>query len=99
MKMSNNVFNVKLLKFSLNGVYVFDLIKGQNIYVNNEYTKLTGYTFEAISKLREADFYNLFHADKVLSTPNHSNNIKTMKGDEILEFEYQFKKADSSLMW
>ncbi|MFT5667553.1 MAG: PAS domain S-box-containing protein [Vicingaceae bacterium] len=99
MKISNNKFNEKLLKFSLHGVYVFDLIKGQNIYVNSQYTQLTGYTFEAISKLSEEDFCNLFRTDKIRSTSNHTNNIKALKGDEILELEYQFKKADGSWMW
>ena len=97
--MSDIKFNEKLLKFSLNGVYVFDLIKGKNIYVNNQYTQLTGYTFDAINKLSGEQFYNLFHPDHRLAVSNHTKKIEALKGDEILELEYQFKKADGSWMW
>jgi hypothetical protein len=69
----------------------FDLIKAQNIYVNSQYAKLTGYTLKATSKLSVKDFYNLFHTDKILSSPNQTNIIKALEVNEILELEYQFK--------
>jgi len=98
MKISYIKFNEKLVKFSSNGVYILDLIKGQNISVNSQYTQLTTYTSDTINKLSEEEFYSLSHPNHRLSMPNHTKKIEALKGNEILELEYPFKKAKGSWM-
>ena len=39
-------FEQKILMSSLSGIYVYDLATGGNIFINPQYTRLTGYTLE-----------------------------------------------------
>ena len=44
-------FNQKILKSSLNGIYIYDRLQQKNLYINPQYTKLTGYTFEQLNEM------------------------------------------------
>jgi two-component system, chemotaxis family, CheB/CheR fusion protein len=54
-------FIERILDLSVNGIYIYDLIKGANIYINQQYTELTGYTLDDINAMSEQEFFSLFH--------------------------------------
>ena len=56
-------FANKMLESSINGMYIFDLEKQTNVYINPQYTELTGYTLENLHSLSEHEFMQFFHQD------------------------------------
>ena len=53
----NDDFKERILDLSVNGIYVYDLIKGVNIYINKQYTNLTGYTLDDINNMSQEGFF------------------------------------------
>jgi PAS domain S-box-containing protein len=87
----------KIIDYSLNGLYIYDLTTQKNTFINPSYTKITGYSqedFKAIS-----DFSTLFHPEdlekvnahitRVLEDPNHLSD----------RIEYRFRHKDGHWIW
>ena len=92
-------FAKKVLRSSLNGLYIYDLRKNINIFINPEYTRLTGYTIEHLNSLIGTEFTSLFHKDDRARVAAHMAAIIRAEDDDILEIEYRFKKSDGSWIW
>ena len=92
-------FKDKVLDRSVNGIYVYDLIKGTNIYINQQYTNLTGYTLDSLYALTDEEFFSLFHPNDQDAISEHMNKVISSQLEEIIEVEYRFKKADGQWMW
>lgn len=92
-------FKDKVLDRSVNGIYVYDLVKGTNIYINKQYTNLTGYTLEAINSMTSEEFFALFHPADQAAISQHMNLVVSSEIEEIREIEYRFKKADGQWIW
>jgi len=99
MILIDEVFKNKVLSCSLCGIYVFDFEKGYNVYINTQYTKLTGYTLEYINSLGSDKFMDLFHPEDQLLLENHMSKVFASIDGEALEIEYRFKKSDGTWMW
>ena len=99
MKTIDEVFKDKVLDFSICGVYVYDLKKGINVYINQKYTDLTGYELDSIRALSHKAFFNLFHPEDQASLRKHMSKLIESKKGETVELECRFKKADGSWMW
>jgi len=88
----------KLLAASLNGVYVFDAGAGRHVFVNPQYTALTGYTQADLDAMDGETFFSLFHPDDVQSVRDHI--VKIVNGETArMEIEYRFKARDGRWMW
>ena len=91
-------FADKVLNTSLNGIYIYDIRQKRHVFVNRQYTLLTGYTLEELKAMNEAQFFDLFH-------PNDSQRVsvhmaRLISGsDEFLEIEYRFKTRDGRWIW
>jgi len=73
-------FAAKVLDASLNGVYIYDLKRGANAYINRQYTRLTGYTLEDINAMTAEQFSALFHADDYPRIMDHWEKIGCAPG-------------------
>jgi PAS domain S-box-containing protein len=99
MEIMDELFKSKILEFSYCGVYVFDVRKGKNIFLNQEYSRLTGYAIEDFDNLSQEGFLNLFHPDDQKKTTNHITKVLKSNHEEFHIIEYRFKKADGTWMW
>ncbi|BBP42519.1 CheR family methyltransferase [Thiosulfativibrio zosterae] len=80
-----------LMQHSLNGIYIFDFNTTQNVYVNNNYTKITGYTMEQLNNLTDEAFLALFHPDDLDAVLEHMNQVKNGRLGEAFALKYRFK--------
>ena len=88
----------KLLAASLNGVYVFDVAAGRHVFVNPQYTALTGYAQDDLDAMEENDFFALFHPDDMPSVRGHIAEIVNRE-TAGMEIEYRFKAKDGRWIW
>ncbi len=99
LKMINEEFKDKVLELSVSGIYVYDLLLGLNIYINQQYTNLTGYTIDDINQMSKEAFFSLFHPDEQQEISQHMEEVVASDPDQVIEIEYRFKKADGCWMW
>ncbi|MEH0155565.1 ATP-binding protein [Limibacter armeniacum] len=97
--MKSEEFEHKVLELSVNGIYVYDMIKGGYVYINKQFTKMTGYAIEEINSILDESFIKLFHPDEKESVIKHYEKVANSKIGDIIETEYRIKKADGSWMW
>lgn len=91
-------FAEKVLNASLNGIYIYDVSLGRNVFINDQYTTLTGYTLADLNQLDKAQFLALFHPDDQSLVTGHMERIGR-GGHEMLESEYRFKTKDGRWIW
>ena len=91
-------FAQKVLNASLNGIYIHDIKLGQNVFINNQYTTITGYTFDDLERLDGTQFIELFHADDRRRVAEHIEKVVN-GSDDVVEIEYRFKTRDSRWIW
>ena len=84
---------------SMYGVYVFDPVKGVNVYVNAEYTRLTGFTREHFAALDRDGFMELFHPEDRSRVVDHMGRVRSSEPPRVFELEYRFRTADGSWIW
>jgi PAS domain S-box-containing protein len=97
MNISNEKFLRKLLGASINGIYIYDLKLGRNVYVNDQYTRITGYELEDINAMTGLQFFELFHPEDRPRVSEHFENIS--RGVETPEIEYRFKIKEGGWIW
>ena len=88
----------QVIDTSLNGIYVYDVKLGQNIFINTRYTLLTGYTCDDLNKMSKAQFFQLYHPDDRQRVAEHLDKLAHGKND-MLEIEYRFKTKDGRWIW
>jgi PAS domain S-box-containing protein len=91
-------FAHRVLDTSLNGIYIHDVKLGQNIFINSQYTTLTGYSFEDLRAMNKEQFFELFHPDDRQRVAGHMERLVS-NSDDMLEIEYRFKTKDGRWIW
>ncbi len=89
----------RVLSRLLDGIYVYDLAEGRNVFVNRRYSELTGYSLEDLNAKAPAEFLELFHPDDRDAVLAHMERVAVATDDDLLEIEYRFKTATGSWMW
>ena len=87
-------FNRTLLASTLVGLYVHDADAGRNVYINPEYTRITGYTQADLDRMDPSSFLALFHADDLGAVQRHVRAVVEGRPGQEFEIEYRFKVAD-----
>ncbi|BBA34970.1 multi-sensor hybrid histidine kinase [Methylocaldum marinum] len=93
------IFAHKVLMSSLNGLYIYDIRTGTDIFINAQYTRLTGYTLDDLNAIRGRAFFALFHPDDQERIAAHMENLARIADGEVEEIEYRFKTADGRWIW
>ena len=91
-------FAQRVLNTSLNGIYIHDVKLGQNVFINNQYTALTGYSIDDLRAMDNAQFFELFHPDDRQQVAAHIEELVD-NGDDMREIEYRFKTKDGRWIW
>jgi PAS domain S-box-containing protein len=86
----------RLIDRSVAGVYVFDLAKKQNTYINNTYSRILGYSPSDIEQIE--DLTTLFHADDLVRISKHIDEV-TASPESIHEIVYRFKHKEGHWVW
>lgn len=91
-------FARKVLSASLNGIYIFDCRLGRNVFVNTQYTMITGYSCEDLKALGKQQFIQRYHPDDRSRVSDHMDTI-VRSGDAVREIEYRFRTKDGRWIW
>ncbi len=92
-------FSKSLLDSSLNGIYVYDLVQGRNVYINTEYSRLTGYTLGTLQSMGPDEFAALFAPEDGPRVAEHMSRVREARDGQALEIEYRFRHADGRWIW
>ena len=99
---SKTDFLNEVLERSLTGLYIFDIARQKNIYINAEYTTLTGYTLEELDQRQNrTNLMPFFHPDDMEAINQHFADVISNKdkGDEGVGIEYRFLHKDGNWRW
>lgn len=88
----NNVVDL-----SICGLYIFNLASLSNSFINNQYTRITGYTLEDLRS--KSDLMNYFHPDEQQLVSDHMERVRHSQEGEVLELEYRFKNKNGRWIW
>jgi PAS domain S-box-containing protein len=91
-------FAIKILNTSLNGLYVYDIKLGKNIFINAEYSRLTGYALNELQAMDDAQFYARFHPEDRERVSAHIQKI-VFNNVDVQEIEYRFKTKNGRWIW
>lgn len=84
---------------ALMGVYVFDIKRGKNTYINDRYTALTGYTLADIEGMSQEDFMGLFHDDEREKVQQRMGEVIAAPVGEVSQLRYRFRHKNGSWLW
>ncbi|BFM21545.1 PAS domain-containing protein [Gilvimarinus japonicus] len=79
------------------GLYIYDLPSQSNTFVNQQYTKLTGYTKEDLNAIDDLSI--LFHPDEIDSINAQVEKALSLSGPSFLEMEYRFWHKEGYWIW
>ncbi len=90
----------EVLDRSLTGLYLFDIQKGCNLFINQQYTELTGYTLEDVKALEDAGtFMDCFHPEDKEKIIRHIEDLKEFGDTQGLPMEYRFRHKEGGWVW
>ncbi len=92
-------FAGKVLDSSLNGLYVYDVKEGNNVFINRQYTTLTGFTLDDLNRMSQGEFFSLFHPDDQTAVAAHIQAVLSADDGDIEELEYRFRTSDDRWIW
>ncbi len=90
-------FSQKLTASTPAAIYVYNFKKGQNTFINQQYTAILGYTLEEINSFSNDKFMELFHPEDVAGIIGHMQAV--MAGSENDKIEYRFKHKNGNWVW
>ncbi|WP_010519645.1 chemotaxis protein CheB [Croceivirga radicis] len=90
-------FAGKMTRLSPSGMYIYDMVKGSNVFMNEGYTNILGYTPADIEKLSPDEFFNLFHPEDQHLIEKHMAKVLEGKLENIVE--YRFKHKNGKWVW
>ncbi len=80
-------------------LYVYDLVEQRNIYVNQQVSKLLGYTPEQVQALGKNLLSTLVHLEDFPRIPAHIAQFQSAQNGEIFELEYRMQMATGEWRW
>ena len=96
----SELFNKHLLNFSNVLIYIFDVQRHNNVFVNEAIYRLTGYSKDDLRALGDSFFNQLIHPDDISGFAKHVEDVVIKLPDgEFSEFEYRLKCKDGYYKW
>ena len=96
---NTQAFTSKLIEASLNGIYIYDLEEGTNVYLSPQYTRMLGHTLNDFQSMSPAEVQALFHPDDMGAIEEHIAQLMDAADGEVIEIEYRFRTADGRWLW
>ncbi len=92
-------FANKILESSLNGLYIYDFEKRAIVYINPQFTRLTGQPLEYLKAPHGQKFVDLYHPQDLPRLKAHTRAIRQASNGEVFEIEFRFKHANGQWRW
>jgi len=80
-------------------LYIYDLVEGRNVYINNEIKLILGYTPEEIQKIHSSLFIKLWHPNDLAILSERIKRFDRAKDGEVIETEYRLKDRLGEWHW
>ena len=80
-------------------LYLYDLEKQKNVYVNQQITKILGYTPAEIQEMGDQFFSLLMHPQDLARISEHLARLEQSKDKEVFELEYRMKDRQGNWHW
>ncbi|MBW4676221.1 MAG: PAS domain-containing protein [Desmonostoc geniculatum HA4340-LM1] len=80
-------------------LYVYDLVKQQNVYINSQVSKLLGYTPEQIQEMGTQFLSEIMHPEDFARLPNMFQELGSIQDSNIVENEYRMRHANGEWRW
>lgn len=87
----------KIVDYSLNGLYIFDLKEQRNLFINPAYTKITGWSLEDLNGMD--DLMALFHPSDLQAVVEHLTDVTSLELGQNLKLEYRFRHKNGDWVW
>ncbi len=88
------VFRERLSESSTAGIYIFNVRKGQNTYLNKKGAELKGYSPEEVMQLDAEEFVSGFHPDDLEMIIQHMESLKDSKCEQTITYRYKVRSGD-----
>ncbi|MGK0302484.1 MAG: two-component system cell cycle sensor histidine kinase/response regulator CckA [Planctomycetota bacterium] len=88
-----------MVDLSLNGIYIYDFALGRNVFVNSQYTELTGLTIDDINAMSPEAFLELFHPEDQQAILAHMQALLCAKENFTTTITYRFKAKSGRWIW
>src|SRR6266487_2218639 len=92
-------FNRAILDLAPNVVYIYDLEKRDNIFINKNISQIAGYTDKEIQDFGADIMKTVIHPDDLQRVAAHHENCKHLKDGAISEIEYRFKNKQGNYIY
>ncbi len=89
----------RALNASITGIYIYNLEKSHNEYINSRYTAFTGYSLDEINAMAPDQFLGLFHPVDRERVFAHMEKVARAEDEEVIEIEYRFRTRDGRWIW
>ena len=90
----SEAFVNKALMSSLSGLFIYDFTTSKVVFINPQYTAITGYTLETLNSMSERRFFGLFHPDDRPRLNAQQRLLVKADENDVFELEVRFKTAD-----
>ena len=88
-----------VLESTLAGIYIFDIPTQRNVFVNGQYTELTGYTLGELDEIQQdPDMMGLFHPEEIDLVGAHIARVMEEKNDSE-QLIYRFRHKAGHWIW
>ena len=95
----STAFREKLVDFTPNILYIYDLITQRNIYCNPFITELLGYSPLELKKFKDGLLAELIHPEDLAQVTEHFQKCLNLKDDKYIEVEYRIKDNLGKWHW
>jgi PAS domain S-box-containing protein len=87
-------FNRHITDLAPNGIYVYDKVKGNNVFINKHALELYGYTERELEEMGQ-DFVNrVIHPDDLPALSEKLKKHETATDDAMMELEYRIRNKE-----
>lgn len=80
-------------------IYVFDVVAGQNVYVNAAVSRVLGYSPEQIAELGASLVRTLVHPEDLAKMLNDRRTYDRLGDDDVYDHEVRMRHADGQYRW
>lgn len=80
-------------------IYIYDLVRRQNVYSNRNMVATLGYSPEEIVAMGSSVFAQLMHPDDLAKLPKQLARFMTASDSDILEIQYRMRHANGRWCW
>ena len=85
---------------SLAAMYIYDFDNQEVVFVNEQYTEISGYDLDDLSRIQKhAGLLSLYHPDDVELVKEHFKRVAQSGGEESFSIEYRVRHKQGHWFW